>query len=130
MATLTPTLTLASTDAASDELSFSVTDSLTVKAPSQNLSTVIAGTGGGDTIIKTATTNTVYLFVRHTATTDGSTATAHQLDVEDTGNTGHARLKAGEWLFMPFSSAAANVGIQLQTTSGNIQVEYGYWTQA
>jgi hypothetical protein len=129
MATLTPTLTLNSTDAFSDVLNFSVTDSLSVKAPSQSLSTVIAGTGGGDTIIKTATTNTVYLFIRHTGTTDGSTGTAHQLDVEDTGNVGHARLKANEWLFMPFSSSAGNVGIQLQTTSGSIQVEYAYWTQ-
>ena len=32
MATLTPTLTLASTDATSDSLSFSVTDSLSVAA--------------------------------------------------------------------------------------------------
>ena len=33
MATLTPTLTLESTDATSDSLSLSVTDSLTVDAP-------------------------------------------------------------------------------------------------
>mgnify|MGYP005826417795 CR=1 FL=1 len=129
MPTLTPTLTLTSTDATSDELSFSVTDSLSVKAPSQSLSTVIADGTGGNTIIKTATTNTVYLFIRHTGTTDGSTGTAHQLDVETTADEGVARLKANEWLFMPFSHSAANVGIQLQTTSGSIQVEYAYWTQ-
>ena len=129
MATLTPTLSIKSTDAFSDELNFSVTDSLSVKAPSQSLSTVIAGTGGGDTIIKTATTNTVYLFVRHTGTTDGSTGTAHQLDVETTAHEGIARLKANEWLFMPFSHSAASVGIQLQTTSGSIQAEFAYWTQ-
>ena len=34
MATLTPTLKLVSTDATSDALSFTVTDSLTVTAPS------------------------------------------------------------------------------------------------
>ena len=33
MATLTPTLTLTSTDATSDQLAFSVTDSLSVTAP-------------------------------------------------------------------------------------------------
>ena len=130
MATLTPTLTLASTDFASDELSFSVTDTLTTKAPSKGLSTVIAGTAGGDTIIVPASSDTVYLFIRHTATTDGSTATAHQLDLENTDNEGFARVKAGEWLFMPFSHGAASVGVQLQTTSGAIQVEYAYWTQA
>ena len=36
MATLTPTLTLASTDTTSDELKFTVTDELGVKAPSQD----------------------------------------------------------------------------------------------
>ena len=52
MATLTPTLTLVSTDATSDELNFSVTDSLTVKAPSQSISTVIATATGSHTIMK------------------------------------------------------------------------------
>jgi hypothetical protein len=129
MATLTPTLTLSSTDAFSDNLNFSVTDSLSVKAPSQALSTIVADTDGANAIIKTATTNTIYLFIRHTGTTDGTTGTAHQLDVETTAHEGVARLKANEWLFMPFSHSAASVGVQLQSASGNIQVEYAYWTK-
>ena len=42
MATLKPTLTLNSTDAFSDVLNFSISDDLTVTAPSQGLSTIIA----------------------------------------------------------------------------------------
>jgi ribosome-associated toxin RatA of RatAB toxin-antitoxin module len=127
---LVPTLTITDTTTFSDIINFSVTDSLTVKAPSQALSTIIAGTGGADAIIVAASTDVVYLFVRHTGTTDGSTGTAHQLDVEFTTHEGIARLKANEWLFMPCSHAAADVGIQLQTTSGSIQAEFAYWTSS
>ena len=93
MATLTPTLTLASTDISSNEsLSLSVTDSLTVGAPSQSLSTVIATNTGGDNIIVPAGTAITYLYVKHTGTTDGSTATSELGDIEDTGNVAFARL--------------------------------------
>ena len=51
MATLTPTLTLESTDATSDALSLSVTDSLTIVSPLVNISKITATTTGGDSII-------------------------------------------------------------------------------
>ena len=92
MATFTPTLTLASTDLTSDELSFSVTDSLTVAAPSRSLSLETVTTTGGNHIIIPAATAVAYLFVRHTGTTDGSTGTAQLLDIEDTDNVAIARL--------------------------------------
>ena len=44
MATLTPTLTLTSTDATTDQISFSVTDSLSVTHPQVGLSKVAATT--------------------------------------------------------------------------------------
>ena len=44
MATLTPTLTLTSSDVSSDTLSLSVTDSLTVESPMINISTITATT--------------------------------------------------------------------------------------
>ena len=130
MATLTPTLSLTSTDATSDELSFSVTDSLTVKAPSRSLSLETVTATGGNHIIVPAGTAVAYLFVRHTGTTDGSTGTAQMVDLENTDDEAFARLGAGEWLFMPFNHAGASVGVQLQSASGNIQTEYAYWTQA
>ena len=135
MPTLTPTLTLKSTDAFSDELNFSVTDSLSVKAPSSSLSTVIATATGSETIIVPAGTATVYLFVRHTGTTNGSTTSGAQVvDVEETGDAAFARLSSEEWLFIPFSHHAGNVGVQLHlpntTHASAVQMEYAYWTKA
>ena len=130
MATLTPTLTLASTDATSDELSFSVTDTLTVKAPAQSLSTIIVdGTGANNIVVPLTGGITTYFFCRHTATTDGSTSSTVQVDVEETGDAAFARLASGEWLFLPFNHHAGNVGIQFQSTGANVQMEYAFWTK-
>ena len=53
MATLTPTLTLTSTDATTDQLSFSVTDSLSVTAPHIGLAKIAVSTTGANNIIQT-----------------------------------------------------------------------------
>ena len=130
MATLTPTLTLASTDASSDAISFSVTDSLTTGNPSKGISRINAGTAGGDTIIKPAGTSTAYIYIKHTGTTDGSTSTTNAVDVEDTDNVAFARLSAGEFMFLPYSKAGGSKGVQLQTVSGTVQMEYAFFTKA
>jgi len=128
---LVPTLTINDTTTFSDTVNFSVTDSLTVTAPAQSVSTIIATNTGGNNIIITDTGGAiVYLFVRHTGTTDGSTGTTQQVDVEFTTDEGIARLSAGEWLFMPVSHAGASVGVQLQVNhASNVLCEYAYWTK-
>ena len=131
MATLTPTLTIVSTDATTDELNFSVTDTLTVKAPAQGLSTIIADNTGANNIIVPLTGGiTTYVFIRHTGTTNGTTTTTVQVDVEETGDAMFARLAAGEWMFLPFNHHAGNVGVQLQSTGADDQMEYAYWTKS
>ena len=63
MATLTPTLTLTSTDATIDQLSFSVTDSLSVTAPIQSMSkTIVVSNVGGNNIVVPPTGGTVTYF--------------------------------------------------------------------
>jgi hypothetical protein len=126
---LEPTLIIKDSTTFSDEINFSVTDSLTVAAPARGLSLETVTTTGGNHIIVPAGTATVYLYVRHTGTTDGSTGTSQLLDVENTDDEAFARLAAGEWMFMPFNHGGASVGAQLQSASGNIQVEYAYWTK-
>mgnify|MGYP005824970379 CR=1 FL=1 len=127
---LIPTLTLTDSTSFSDEISFSVTDSLAVKAPSSSLTTVIATATGSDTIIVPASTAIAYLFVRHTGTTDGSTGTAQLVDVEETGDAAFARLGPEEWLFMPFCHHAGSVGVQLHVQHASVvQMEYAYWTK-
>ena len=131
MATLTPTLTLTSTDATTDQLSFSVTDSLSVTSPLQSMSKVVATATGSDTIIVPANTAIAYLFVRHTGTTDGTTTTTQLVDVEETGDAAFARLGPGEWLFLPFCHHAGNVGVQLHVQHASVvQMEYSFWTKA
>ena len=133
MANLTPTLkiTLAKSDGGiQDNMSVQVTDSLSLKAPSRGPGNVICTTAGGSTIIVPASTDNVYLYIRHTGTTDGSSSGTAQVDVENTDNEAFARLKAGEFLFMPFSHDGASVGVQLQSTSGSIMMEYAFWTAA
>tara|TARA_R110000765_G_scaffold388055_1_gene480239 strand:+ start:417 stop:815 length:399 start_codon:yes stop_codon:yes gene_type:complete len=131
MATLTPTLTLASTDITSDELRFTVTDSLTVTAPSQGLSTYIAADNvGANNIVVPATTAVTYFYCRHTGTTDGVTESVVPVDVEETGDAAFARLGAGEWLFLPFNHHGGSVGIQFQvTTDTAVLMEYAFWTK-
>ena len=133
MPTLTPTLTLTSTDATTDQLSFSVTDSLSVTAPIQSMSkTIVVSNVGGNNIVVPATGGTVtYFYCRHTGTTDGTTASVVPVDVEETGDAAFARLAAGEWMFLPFCHHAGDVGIQFQvTTATNVMMEYGFWTKA
>jgi len=133
MATLTPTLTLASTDISSDTLSFSVTDSLTVAAPLVGISKIVATATGNQSVIIPASTAIAYLYIKHTGTTDGSTATARQVDVEFTSDEAIARLSAGEFLFMPVHHAEANVGVQLHVQHSNssdvVQMEYAFFTK-
>ena len=72
MATLTPTLTLASTDVLSDPLSFSVTDSLSVLGAVKTLTFVVAhpGTSPGVTDILTASAyNKSYVYMKNLSTT-------------------------------------------------------------
>ena len=126
---LVPTLTLTDSTTFSDVINFTLTDSLTVTAPAKSLSLEVATATGANHIIIAAATDVAYLFIRHTGTTDGSTGTSQLLDVENTDDEAFARLGPGEFLFMPFNHAGASVGVQLQSASGNIQVEYAYWTK-
>ena len=123
---LIPTLTLKDSTTFSDEVNFSVTDSLTVTAPAQNTSVIIADGTGANAIIKAASSAVTYVYIRHTGTTDGTTGTSQLLALENTDNSQFGSLKAGEWCFIPHLSGS--LGIQLQSASGNIQVEYAKWT--
>jgi len=127
---LVPTLTLTDSTSFSDEVSFSVADSLTVAAPAQNTSLETVTATGGNHIIVPAGTAVTYLFVRHTGTTDGSTPTAQLVDLENTDDEAFARLGPEEWLFMPFCHAGASVGGQLQVAhASNVLCEYAFWTK-
>ena len=131
MATLTPTLTLVSTDAVTDSLSLSVTDSLTVAEPITGISVEMVTTTGTNHVVAASATAVQYLYVKHTGfQQDGSTASTDNLDLEITDDSSaFARLAAGEFLFMPFNHAGADVGVQLQATANTIKAEYAVFTK-
>ena len=69
MATLSPTLTLASTDVLSDSLSFSVTDSLSVLGAVKTLTFVVAHPPGVTDILTASAYNKSYVFMKNLSTT-------------------------------------------------------------
>ena len=133
-ATLTLSSTAGSTGASNNmDIDLSVSDELTIVAPLQGLSTVIATATGGNTIIKPAGTVIAYLYIKHTGTTDGATATTKQVDVEFTTGEAIARLSADEFLFTPVHHAEENVGVQLHVQHSDpsdvAQMEYAWFTK-
>ena len=132
MATITPTLTIASTDAfVNQPINLSVTAGIVVGAPMADISTVVATTAGAASVIVPAGTAVTYLYVKHTGTTDGATSTSNFVDIEDTANVAISRLAAGEFAFFPANKAGGDTGIQLQVAhASNVQCEYMYFTKA
>ena len=129
MATLTPTLSLTSTDITSDLLSFSVTDSLSVTAPHIGLAKTSVSTTGANNIIQPATDGqTYYVYVRHTGVDASGSDVTTTLNIELTGDVVIGKLAVGEFMFMPIGGHS--LGVQLQASSGTIVAEYAYFTKA
>ena len=126
MATLTPTLTLASTDAfANQPISLSVTDSLTIAAPYTDISKVGAATGG-TTILATSQAVVSYVYVKNTGklAADGNTTTNLVTVAQTDGDV--ATLAAGEFMFMPLT---ASKGLTVTSASAAVFVEYAYFSK-
>ena len=100
MATLTPTLTLASTDiSATDALNLSVTDSLAIAGGAVNFQVVTSATG---TVFAAAANYTKsYVFLKNLATDASHIYTIEKPD----GGDEYMTLGAGEWAFFPWASA-------------------------
>jgi len=121
MGTLVPTLTLTDSTTFSDEISFSVTDSLTTTAPSSSLSTIgVTNVGANNIIQPSLDGQTRYVFIRHA----GASGT---INVELTGDVVIGKLSVGEWMFMPVGGHS--LGVQLQSSTGTINAEYAYFTK-
>ena len=145
MATLTPTLTLSSTDIFADQpLALTVTDSLTVSAPMTDISRMNSddniGNGAG-VIIADLLTDTYYVYVKHTGilASDGTTSASASdyitLSNAD-GDMDFIRLYSGEFAFFPLtpsdgSDGGVEVGgLKVEAASAAVQVNYGYWKRS
>ena len=120
MATLTPTLTLISTDASTDSLAISVTDSLSVTAPSIGVSRITVATDAATQLLAdTGSDGAAYLYVNNMDSTN------HVILKNDAGNT-FGRLSAEEFAFVPVET---NEGCEVQASGSPCIVEYAYWTK-
>ena len=112
MATLTPTLTLTSNDATTDQLSFSVTDSLTISNDIVGLSKIKLTTS--DLEIGPTTYGKSYVFLKNT---DDTIA----INIEITDGNSTIQLAAGEFAFFPWTGTS---GIVAFSASGTPYLEY------
>ena len=146
MATLTPTLTLASTDAHSDDISLSVTKELTITAPSAGVTRVATddnalGDGAGVLITEAAATGTTFIYVKHLGilSSDGTTSCHASNDfitlLNADGDFSIAKLQPEEFCFLPlspFDGSDGGVeagGLKVVAASAAVMIEYGYWTK-
>ena len=128
MATLTPTLTLVSTDAFEHQpINISVTDSLSVVAPYTDLSRVAAATGG-TLILAQSGSPITYIYIKHTGVlASNGNATTNLVTVRDEDDASIATLAAGEFCFFPL---AAGIGLEVLTADAAAFVEYIYFSKA
>ena len=132
MASLKATLSLSSAagQVSSDALSFSVTDTATVKAPIVNMSKITATTTGGDTVILPSTSTTRYVYIKHLGLNSaGGSSGADQVKVELADNTRVIDLSKDEFCFLPYRAEGAGA-LQLEASANTVQVEYAYFTRA
>jgi len=142
MATLTPTLTLASTDAfANQAISLSVTGTLTVNAPMTDISraaTNDAGRYGAGIVIADEDTNTYFVYIKHTGilASDFVTTTVDAADFVILGNADDdvtsrmIKLFPGEFAFFPLNPSDGTDGGPevggLKITKGGADIVYEY----
>ena len=112
MATLTPTLTLTSTDATIDQLSFSVSDSLNITKAVISPSKIATSTSDL-TLLAAASYTKSYVYLRNT---DDSI----NIQVKF-GSTANILLAAGEFAFFPWDSGS---NIVVASVSGTPYLEY------
>ena len=127
MATLTTTLTIASTDAFSHQpINITATKALAVEAPYTDLSRIAAATGG--TVLHAATgSDVLYFFIRHTGTlASNGAASTNLVTVADAGGATTATLGAEEFMFVPVK---AGEGMKVTSASAAVFVEYLYFTK-
>ena len=148
MATLTPTLTLASSDIFADQpLALTVTDSLTVQAPMTDISRMNTndniGNGAG-VIIADLLTDTYYVYIKHTGilSSDGTTAANATADYITLSNAdGEAgsdiiRLYPGEFAFFPLAPSDGSDGgteaggLKVTAASAAVQINYAYYKRS
>ena len=117
MATLTPTLTLTSTDVSSDTLSLSVTDSLTTAEPTVGISRKTITTADNQELVDKDISGVHYFYAKNMDTTNF-------VILQTTGSVQYARLSPGEFAFFPVNDGN---GLEARADTASCVLEYAYW---
>jgi hypothetical protein len=117
MGTLVPTLTLTDSTTFSDEISFSVTDSLTTGTPSQGLTKVTITTSDNQELVDDGVSGVFYFFAKNNDSTNF-------VILQTTASEQYARLSPGEWCFFPINDGN---GLEARADTASIELEYAYW---
>ena len=121
MATLTPTLTLASTDMNGDVLNLSTSDSLSILG--QVTSKQVVATTTGVVFATAANYTKSYVYLKNLSTTATEIITIEKADSGDE----YLTLGAGEFAFFPWASA---VDLALDTAAGSPVLEVRIFQEA
>lgn len=116
MATLTPTLTLTSTDLLSDSLSINVTDSLSITKAAE-LKRIVTSTTSASIAAASAYTK-AYVYLKNMSTTANEIITIEKSD----GGDEYLTLGAGEFAFFPWAST---VDLFADAAAGTPTLEVG-----
>ena len=145
MATVTPTLTLASTNAFSDALSFSTTIDLTTTSPSAGITRVSTeenpfGEGAG--VIIPEGTGQYFVYVKHLGVlaSDGTTASHASTDFVTLGDVDATagltiKLQPNEFAFFPMkegdgsAGSGGDGGLKVVKGGAAVMIEYAYFAR-
>ena len=120
MATLNATLTLSSTDALSDVLSFTVTDELTVTAPTQGLSRQTITTADNQELVDEAVSGVNYFYAKNLDSTNF-------VILQTTASVQYARLSPGEFAFFPINDGA---GLEARADTASCILEFAFFAKS
>lgn len=147
MATVTPTLTIASTDALSDALSFSVTVASSTTSPSGGVTRMSSdenpfGDGAGIILTEAASTGTTFVYLKHLGVlaSDGTTASHASNDfitISDAdGEMSIAKLQPNEFMWLPLApfdgsdGGAEAGGLKVVKGGAAVMIEFAYFTRS
>ena len=120
MATLNATLTLSSTDALSDVLSFTVTDELSVTAPTQGLSRQTITTADDQELVDEAVSGVKYFYAKNLDSTNF-------VILQKTNSEQYARLSPGEFAFFPINDGA---GLEARADTASCILEFAFFAKS
>ena len=121
MATLTPTLTLASTDYGSDALNFTETDRLTTAEPTTGISRQSIATGSAQDVLASNSAFS-YLYIQNISSTNAAAFIQVKL-----GGNAVIRLDVGEFAFVPMYSGLT---VQAEAYTAACVLEFAQFSKA